>query len=181
VIGLNPEPYALTAIDLEAIRHCDRLAVVLNVARGLSKVEAIKTGSQERAAAGVSHNGRHALVSIPGEDDVEFSIPVPITVEGYYRELPASAECYALVYNYPSQKTHASSVLGTLKAGDAVRLHFYPDALSTPALRASRFHGDALYVHIYRKGRLHARFQIAHVVSNVENVRMCRGIPDRGA
>ena len=150
-------PYTLTALDLAALRRCDRIAVVLRPDAGISEVGAI------------------------GEDEMEYLLPVPITVEGYWRTALVDAACFALIYNYPSQKTHASSVLATLKAGDAIRLHFYPDALSTPALRASRFHGDALYVYVYRKDKLHAKFQIAHAVCNVESVRMCRGFSGSGA
>ena len=159
---MNTEPYVLLPPLVRALRKCDRLAVTLNVARGYQRVSILNDGPE-------------------GTEDIDIDLPAPITVEGYYRGLPAGATAFALVYNYYRQHSHVSSVLRTLKAGDAIKFHFYPDALSTIALRDSGFHGDALYVHVYRNGSVYARFELAHVVSSVESVRMCRGFPDRGA
>ena len=158
---MNTEPYVLLPPLVRALRKCDRLAVVLSVARDYQRVSIVNDG--------------------PNGTEIDIDLPAPITVEGYYRDLPAGATAFALVYNYHRQHSHVSSVLGTLKAGDAIKFHFYPDALSTIALRDSGFHGDALYVHVYRNGSVYARFELAHVVSSVESVRMCRGFPDRGA
>lgn len=62
----------------------------------------------------------------------------------------------------------------TLRAGDGVRLEWYPDAFRNEALKEIGFHSDVLYVHV-RRGKTWARYLAAVQTGPESLARMCRG------
>lgn len=66
----------------------------------------------------------------------------------------------------------------TLRVGDKVWLHWYPDAATNEYMREAGLHGDSLYVDITRgKGRSEQinRYLVANSCSADNTARMCRG------
>ena len=68
----------------------------------------------------------------------------------------------------------------TLRVGDKVRLHWYPDAATNETMREVGLHGDTLYVDITRGKQKPARYVAAMSVTPDNTARMCRGATSRG-
>jgi hypothetical protein len=151
-------PYELTKIDIAALRHADHIVAWLDC-NGVvgSKFEAVKRAEKTEKN--------------PFATDIRHEIPAPVRTHGN-----AAWSCVESVSLFPSQACQASSALATLRVGDAIALEFYPDSHTTQALREAGFHGDAFNLHIHRKGKLVATFELGSRTCQDNSARMCKQI-----
>lgn len=156
-------PYELTKIDIAALRHADHIVAWLDC-NGVvgSKFEAVKRAEKTEKN--------------PFATDVRHEIAAPVRCHHDYRDENATWSCVESVSLFPSQACQASSALATLRVGDAIALEFYPDSDTTQALREHGFHGDVFNLHIHRKGKLVATFELGSCTSQDNSVRMCKRI-----
>ena len=156
-------PYELTKMDIAALKHADYIVAWLN-SNGVvgSRFDAVKRAEK------TDKN--------PFATDLRHEIAAPIRTVYDYRDADASWSCVESVQFYRSQACQASSIINTLRVGDAIALQFYPDAHTTEALREVGFHGDAFNMLVYRKGQHVATFELRAVICADNTARMCKKI-----
>jgi hypothetical protein len=156
-------PYELTKMDIAALRQADHIVAWLN-SNGVvgAKFEAVKRAEKTEKN--------------PFATDVRHEIPAPIRTVYDYRDQDAQWACVESVTFYQSQACQASSVIATLRAGDAIALQFYPGAKTTEALRGHGFHGDQFNLLVYRKDKHVATFELSSSICQDNSARMCRKI-----
>jgi hypothetical protein len=155
------EPYILTKMDVAALRQADRLCVHLD--GDVGQVRAIKEcrASEKR----------------PFARDIEHSIEAPVSLHMDYGQESGNVRCFAYVSLYQSQKTPATSIINTLRAGDGIRFTFHADYHQTQALaERTGFHADTLMLKVFRGAELHAQFELANVTCEDNTARMVKGV-----
>lgn len=65
----------------------------------------------------------------------------------------------------------------TLRAGDQVNLHWFPDACTNDLLREVGLHADAVYVDVRRGQKRPVRYLVDVTVCAENSARMCRSDP----
>src|ERR1700693_5470600 len=110
---MRQEPHILSKMDISALRKATHLSVHY-LAADDTKVRAIKENRPSEKE--------------PFAQDIEYVMPIPVTIQYSYGRDSSRAICHELLWLYPEQHCHASSVLATLKAGDGIAFVFYPDA-----------------------------------------------------
>jgi len=156
-------PYELTKLDVAALRKADYIVCWLN-SHGVvgSRFEAVKRAEK--------------TVANPFAVDVHHEIAAPVTCVRDWSNGNGEWACVESVTFYRSQVCHAASVIGTLRAGDAIKLQFYPDAHSSPVLKEAGFHGDQFNLVVYRAGKRHAIFELRSSICQNNSARMCRPV-----
>jgi len=163
------EPYILTKLDIAALRKADFLTVRFD-GSDASKCEAFLI---KRAVKSERD---------PFATDQYHAIAAPVRVYGfdYKPEDVTRVQCWEMLWLYWSQGGHAESVLGTLRAGDAIKFEFYPDYHSNGYLAKAGLHGDALRLHVFRGDetlrKLVATWELRSQCSPDNSARMCKGI-----
>jgi len=162
-------PYELTKIDIAALRQADYLMIGTHGASNYSRQT--KPDPVFRAGKRFPKSEKN-----PYEHDVQHSVPAPIRCKYNYKTPDSEYHCAEYLSLFPDQKCDTSSILATLRAGDAIAIEFYPDHGTHDDLREGGFHCDAVQLLVYRKGSLHATFMLASRV-NRSRYRMCREYP----
>lgn len=164
------EPYKLTKLDISALRKADNIAVHLHDGHPEGRVRVIK-----RAPNATPKN--------PFPQEVEHVLPCPVVIDGYGCDSEAMdkikggrARCFELIYLYPSQQTHASCVIKTLREGDEITFRFFPDAHSNGYVAEKDLHADVLYLEVRRNGKRIAKWEIESSVCADNSARMCQGL-----
>jgi hypothetical protein len=154
-------PYELTKLDIAALRQADYIVAWLDC-NGVvgSKFQAVKR------AVKTEKN--------PFATDVVHEIAAPVRCRYDYRDENATWSCVESVTFYRSSPCPAGSAIATLRAGDAITLEFYPDSHTTQALREAGFHGDAFNLHIHRKDKHVATFELRSSICQDNTARMCK-------
>lgn len=153
------DPYELTKIDLAALKQANYLLVAHN--RSVSEpscFQAVKEFAKTETNP-FPVNAYHTMLA-------------PVSVQYNYRTPNAKYVCFESIWLY--RPDHATSILDTLRAGDAISFMFYPDARSNGYLEDAGIHGDTLYLNVYRKGKHCARFELASSICKDNSARMCR-------
>jgi hypothetical protein len=156
-------PYELTKLDIAALRQCDYIVAWLD-RNGVvgSRFEAVKRAQKTEKD--------------PFATDQAHEIAAPIRTVFDYRDENAVWSCCESVSLYRSQACQGSSIINTLRAGDAIALQFYPDSHTTQALREVGFHGDAFNMLVYRNGKHVATFELRSTICQDNSARMCRKV-----
>ncbi len=152
-------PYELTKLDIAAIKQATYLVIANDRTKGEGPlVQAVKEYEKTEAT--------------PFPQSVYHTMPVPVSVQYQYKMPEAKYACVTSTHFY--ELDHASSVLATLRTGDAIAFLFYPDAHTNGYLEDAGLHGDILYLNVFRKGKQCARFELAHSNCRDNSARMCR-------
>jgi|SRR5215467_2152467 len=161
-------PYVLTKLDIVALRKMDTLLVAFQPNRDeKTLVHCIKRA--DKSADPFAQEARHV-------------IPAKVTCLGDFPTRDVSrAQCWAHVSVYPSQHCHASSLLATLRAGDAIAFDFQPDYHSNGYVARAGLHADVLLMYVYRGDetmrKLHAVVELDHgIAPDGNSARMVRGV-----
>lgn len=150
--------YALTKIDIAAMRKCDRLIVRRDPD---AMVYAIKAGAKS-AKTPFAQELRHDIAA-----PVVFAYRWNMDVEG--------CSAFEVLWCFPSQTTPLGSTLATLRAGDEIRFVFDADGHGTEALKEAGFHADVLQLQVRRNGKAHAEWDLAVSVCQGNSARMIKG------
>lgn len=163
------EDYTLTALDIAALRKADDICVHLTERHPSGLIRVIKRAEK--------------TTKNPFAQDVEHIIAAPVEID-VFNAAPeiasGKAKCFALVSLYHSQKTPASMIVNSLRAGDVVRFVFRPDHHTNGYLARVKLHADVLCLMVWRNGKrvehtLHAS------IAPENSARMCAGVPCRNS
>jgi hypothetical protein len=154
-------PYALTKIDIAALKACDFLWV------GLTQ------DTPEFGQVDLVKRAPEASESNPFPTEARRTLPAPVTVQKEYDRREFTYECRAVVYPYREQCTEVASMLSILRVDDTIMFVFRPDARTTGDLKDAGFHHDVLYLRAWRKDKQIAEFGIYSCVSQ-SRWRLCR-------
>lgn len=159
-------PPSIDKTDLAALLKADDICVHLTIDHPQGLVRAIK-------------RKRHTPKD-PFAQDVEHRVTATATIDNYRGQEAfdrGGVKCFELLGVYASQKSHVYSVLRTLRVGDQLVFRFYPDGHNNGYGAAGRIHVDALYLDVYRKGHLYAKWLLDTGVGENNSARMCSGVP----
>lgn len=161
------EPYALTKLDLAALRRCDRLVVRID-------------GPDETAVHAIKEPERDS--TDPFARDVYHVIPAPVRMTGIMggvtNDIKRHARCFSMMSLYRSQVNNISSAINTLKTGDKIAFYFYSDYGSNGYAAKAGLHVDALELHVWRGDKKVAEFVIDFGCTPNNSARMIKGVPD---
>jgi hypothetical protein len=167
--------YQLTAIDIAAMRKCDRVVIVFNESQNnLRRTCVVLTKEARRSERDTfAQEIDHALEECP----------VRIENHGIFAGELAAANvtAFALLYTYHNQRDHEASVLRTLRAGDVIAFRFYADCHTNGYIAAAGLHGDALFLDVERgegKARRSFTFEMHSSVCPNNSARMVRGLAE---
>lgn len=152
--------YMLTKTDIAALKQCDYFCVHKRPTE--TNVYAVKK---------IKADERN-----PFAQDATYTVAIPVSIDTSWRYDTSHSFCFAMVYQYQSQRCDVSSIIATLKAGDEVKFRFYPDCHTNKYCEDAGLHGDALYLDVYRAGKHHATWQIDRTITPDNTARMCRGL-----
>jgi hypothetical protein len=165
--------YQLTAIDIAAMRKCDRFVVAFNDHDASRRQTCVTLTKEARKSASdpFAHDIDHSLVDCP----------VRIENSGAFAgdNAAAGVTAFALLYTYHNQRDHESSVLRQLKVGDRIAFRFYADCHTNGYVAAAGLHGDALFIDVERgedKARKLFTFELQNQVCPNNSARMVRGM-----
>lgn len=154
--------YALTKIDIAAMRKCDHLVVRRDPDAMVYCTKAVK-----KTAAS------------PFTRELQHTVPAPVVFADDWRCDNSGCSAFEMLWNFPSQTTPLGSTLATLRAGDEIRFVFDVDGHSTIALAEAGFHADVLNLEVRRNGKAHAFWELAVSVCQGNSARMIKGAVKR--
>ena len=151
--------YILTKIDLAAMKQADFLSIRLDGETGL--VRAIKE--------------RKKTDKEPFAHDIEHVIEAPVRDYKRVYGVTNSARKYReLIWLYPGQHCHVSSIIKLLRVGDKIEFEFYPDYHTNGYSKDARLHGDMLRLQVER-GKERFTFNLQASIAPENSARMCQG------
>lgn len=163
------EPYALTKVDLAALRQMDDLVVQRYRNRGgeiVDRVECIRKVQKTEANPWVTEQIHRIEAPIRIRDDSWTMSKLDLT----------DATAFAMLGNYKHTLTTFTSALATLRAGDEIHFEFHPDYHSTQYLAEIGVHCDVLMLHVRRGEKRIACWEIQQSTCPDNTARMVRGI-----
>lgn len=150
--------YALTKIDLAAIRTCDQMVIRRDPEVRVYCVKTARKTAQNPFATDVHHN-----------------LPVPVEIAHSWNKVTDGCTAFEMLWNYPSQVTQFGCILATLRVGDEIRFIFEVDGHQTQALEEAGFHADMLQMEVRRTGKTIARWEMSVKVCQDNTARMIKG------